>query len=316
MLVIGKGNLNMGRNILLINTLTYRVDAFVSNLADFLIILTFSVFVYSSLDLVKIGFGKIIFSLVKIAVGMHFLYSIVYIINDFIDYDIVTNFDSLKYSFYKYRPVIYFKRGKSAMFMILLWYLICVYLILSIFEVPLSLTILFVLSFVFFSIIRSLSEGILRFAFFGLLRFFKYICLITLLNISLLDTIYNDVTGYIILWLILPYVAYNTVKYSEKLKTILLLLKDKVGLVIIIACLLVLFSLSIFSRLPDSTLRFVELIAVGYILIIIPGVFASFLPVLILRVQRPNFQHYLLNLAISLIITFFWCIFIGYCTIR
>ena len=293
------------------NIFTYRIDAFLSNLSDFFGILTFNILIYNFLNLIKVTFKEIIYSLFIISIAIHFLYLIVYLINDYIDYNKVINYDILKYTFYKYRPIIYFKKENIFIFTILFWYFICIYLIKIIFNMPFILILLIVLLFASFSLIRSINEGVIKIILFGILRFIKYICLNIFLNIYLFKTIYKDVTSFIILFLILPYIIYNIIKYIGQLKEFILL-KNKRGLIVTITCLLIFYFLSHFIRSDYSTLKVLRFTIFGYILIIIPRIFAHFLPALILKSKKLNFQSYLLNLTISLIITSLWCVNISY----
>lgn len=301
---------------LLLNILTYRIERCISNLADFFTILTFSVFIYYFSGLIKISFEKIISTLVLTSVSMHFLYFVVYIVNDFIDYykdkDKYKNFDHLL-TLYRLRPVIYFDERKAAVFVMLFWYLICVYLILNLFKTP--LTLLFAISFTTCSLLYSLSIGDLKLILFSFLRFLKYLCLIMLLNVFLFDTIYKNATLSIALYLIFPYVVYDTIYHRGLLKEFILL-KNKRLLTAAVIFLLSMFLMSFFIQSAYNVLEVIRFTMLSYLLVTIPSIFICHLPLLIFRREKRSFQLYLLILTIRLIMTFLWCIYIGYYIIK
>lgn len=296
--------------IVFTSMLTGRLDPFLTNLTDFFIILMFSLSLYAFLGLISIGFVELIITLVSVSVIAHFSYSIIYVVNDYVDYKNDVNLSDEKFSNYKYRSLIYFKKNKFILLASVCWYSICVLLILNTIPAGLLPIISFIPVFVLLSYVRSFTTGNLRIVLLGFLRFVKYFYSIMVLNLVLFSNSYNEATLSIMFGLILPYALYDTICYKYDLRPWEFFSsnnrKKLAGLVIIFVLPLLLqtyYSLDVASY-----------IAFGYLVIIIPGICARFLPSKILfstkiiPVQHQNYKTYLWQLLGGLIAVLLLCI--------
>lgn len=135
-----------------LNVMFLRFDSFLQNCIDFIYI--------GSLILYMHVQGRSLFvitDLTSLVVFSHFLYSVTYIINDYINYEddfVIKSVDLGKYSFYRYRPIQYF--GKRSIHLFIFIYV--------------AYTFVF---WYFFSSIITVSEIILLIVLYSLLSIFE-----------------------------------------------------------------------------------------------------------------------------------------------
>ncbi len=146
--------------IVSMNFVLIRVDAFLQNAVNFLAYSLYQTVFLSLLDnLLTISLTKILL----ISLGVHFLYSITYMLNDFINYydDRSLSYDRNKYSFYKLRLIQFLGRRLEGFIIQASYYTIIfctlLYLLRERHTMVYSI-VLIVLAFIILSIIESLSK--------------------------------------------------------------------------------------------------------------------------------------------------------------
>lgn len=300
---------SIDKTLVFLSIITGRILYFITNLQEFFVVLTFSMFLYDFFGLLQISFEKTIVGLLFTSISMHFLYFGVYTVNDIVDYPEVVNFDESKYDGvdYRYRPIIFFKRNKNATILMLIWYLFCVYAVsflyksytLQVFSVSIFFTVL--------SFVRSISKGRMRFFFLGVQRYSKYICLVVLLNLFLFENIYNEVTGLIILSLVVPYTTYVMIGFSGKLVEYVLLKKRR-SLFVSFSLLALLF-VSFFIQSTYSISEVVWSFMLGYATVAIPGNLIKISPnFLVFKGKKEiTVKEKMLVRTVTLFIIFVWC---------
>lgn len=171
-----------------LNIVFFRFYHFLQNCVDFIYVASLVLYMcsqaYDPLYTISISCLCNIFLLVLFS---HFLYSITYVVNDYINYkdDFAIKFnDPDKYSFYEYRPIQYF--GKLVVYPLIVIYIIFVSVIwhsmfvniLTIYEIA-----LIVLFYSILSISESLSKkgSVKRRTFFLLQLYSKYMTFAILL---------------------------------------------------------------------------------------------------------------------------------------
>jgi len=165
--------LDLSRKVIVAaNIVLVRIDAFLNNYIELtsagLFLLLFAKFeeIISSLAL------NMLIALNVLALIVHLVYSIVYIVNDYIDFEEIQGIKKNKdlYSFYEYRPIIYFNKSKIIMIYFISLYILGVTLISLIFKTVLVYPPL--LAFIAF--IHSKTRKF-RFISFAALRTLKYV---------------------------------------------------------------------------------------------------------------------------------------------
>lgn len=192
--------------IVIFNLITIRLEHFLQNYIDFIYIAVLLNFCISSSPK---------FSLLTITVMpifAHFLYSITYIINDYINYHddlLLRDQDPQKYSFYKYRPMQYF--GKKIIVLLMVLYLTYIaillrFISLKIYEAALIISIFSLLAIAESTAKKGTTVKMYIF-FFQLLT--KYIVFSVLLLIYSIGILPLQDSVLVAFYCVLPYALYR-----------------------------------------------------------------------------------------------------------
>ena len=259
----------IGKFIVILNLLTVRFDAFLSNFIEFLFIGLYMIIVSKYLGLMALPAIEIIQQLFWASFTSHALYSVVYIVNDFIDYQDVKKLQGnpLSYSFYKYRPMVYFNRSISIMI-----YLACLYLLYlfnGLKALPnIHIVLGFVISLFALSIWHSLAKSLTRALSFLFLRLIKYLLFLTIFT-SLIEPCDDILTMMVALPITISYAIYTSLSYAKQKK----LVNNKDESYTSFAMILTLLSLLdgfYLSSVKYSILYIMSIIIIGYLAVITP----------------------------------------------
>lgn len=265
-----------GKVIVIFNLLTVRLDALLSNFIDFSFIALYTLVTYSYMGSLSLPSGETIRQVILASLSSHCLYSLAYIVNDFIDYGDVKRHqnDPNLYSLYKYRPVVYFDRSKS-----IITYLACIYslylfgVLKAFFYIRYLLTIIVPLLFTQ-SIVHSLCKGSAKALSFLALRLVKYMLFLTMLSMFMgfLD---KALTITIALPLIIPYVAFVSLSYVKQ-KSLIKSERDTkiddafISLMLMLLMLLPIYAFYLSGILNRSPFFVMSSIIFGYLVVVLP----------------------------------------------
>jgi hypothetical protein len=257
--------------------LVFRIDAFLSNIVEFLFIGLFILIVNRFAGLFAIASQSIAIAVILSVLSSHFIYSIVYIINDFVDYPHIqknqNNSDSVSYSFYKFRPLMYFARRKILIVCLSALYLLFLSIAIIEFSNVAYAILGAVVWFFFLSLLHSYSRSSKRVFSFFLLRLSKYF-LFTLILASLLSSLNGFVFAAFALPLIIPYLTYESIIYykerhlseDKNSKNFKILLSILAGALIVLTVYV--FSASQLLNYPVAV--FLASVIAGYLIVVIP----------------------------------------------
>jgi len=307
--------------ILAFNLVVYRIDAFLYNFYDLNIVLTGSVILLNELGIIEISYEQFLVYLLIVPLLIHFLYAIVYIINDYVDYDKIIKFSRERFIYYMYRPLVFF--NKSILISILLGflYILCALAMVKVLKLPIELYATVILLLIVISILRSISSGFSRHILFGVLRIIKYSYIVITLQLLLLQGIHLPTFLILVAGYLIPYTVYHTVEYMVLSKDILLSdlirLRDRVRAIVISVIMLTLFFLTfLISHSYGYTFNGIKYLLFIHMIITIPGVGLYFLSSTILKFAKKNktntFYSFLVKRLIDAIVAFFWCLFVVY----
>jgi|GEM_PF-3411627 len=200
------------RLILTINLIVFRVDAFMNNYIEFSFVIIYLMGIYGYVKSPLARSPELILNIITVSIVAGLIYSIVYVVNDFIDFKKIKSFqnNSAKFSFYALRPIIHFHRSISiSIYLIWLYALYTIYIALFF-----SINIILFAGVLFsLSIVHSLMHNRLRPVTFFMLRMTKYLLLLTLLSTVLSSLRVSEILT-ITLPLIVPYTSIQTYFYA------------------------------------------------------------------------------------------------------
>ena len=253
---------------LALNTILYRVDALLENYCDSFLLIMYTIIVYTLLGF-TITFDKVIFSLLCLPLILHLSYVITYVINDIIDSN--RKEKSVDYSFYKLRPVYYFKRSRY----FIAYYFLLYTLFFAIMITLKSNLILYLGTFVAFiipaTIVHSLFKNMIRPITLGLMRLAKYVYLLIFFEIFVFNAVQFYPMSWVIVSLVIPYTVYAIRSYF-KIKNPKKLKERKIDFTLILTILIPL--LAFITILINSGYQFENIVKVtvsGYILSVLPA---------------------------------------------
>jgi hypothetical protein len=245
-----------------------RMDAFLSNVIEFLFIGLFITVVSRFLGLISLASGLLVIQgLVLAVLSSHFIYSIVYTVNDYLDYPSINSIvdkSSQRYSFYRFRPLIYFGNRKSVLLFLVGLYLTATVLTISAIPTATVPILLFSTVLLVVSLSHSHFKGLYRVLSFSALRLTKYLLFIVLFS----SFIHLSLTAVLAAFaLIIPYWLYVSYGFGKERKiiskpffrTLLLGTAIIVFYFIYISMVLTYFALTLFMPL-----------AIGYCIVVPP----------------------------------------------
>ena len=310
--------------ILVFNLIVYRIDAFLYNFYDLNIVLTGSVILLNKLEIIEISYRQFLVYLLVVPLLIHFLYAIVYIANDYVDYEKVVKLPREKFVYYMYRPLVFFNKSILISIVLSLLYILCSLLMIKILKLPIGPYAIAIPPLIVISTFRSISSGFLKHALFGVLRIVKYSYIVISLQLLLLQGIHLPtflilVTGYLI-----PYAVYHTVEYIVLLKDTslsdLIRLRDRVKTIVISVIMLTSFFLSfLISHNYGYAFDGIKYLLLIYGIVVVPGVGLYLLSSTIFkftkRKKASTFHSFLVQRFINAIVAFLWCSLIAYCIV-
>ncbi|MEM2292866.1 MAG: hypothetical protein QXX41_06275 [Nitrososphaerota archaeon] len=231
--------------ILALNLIVYRVDSLLANFIDGVFILSYE----SVMNLILERWCGNLLSIIFLSFLPHMLYFIVYVVNDLIDYgnpQILKAY--LDNSFYRLRPIYYFRRSKPIIAYIILLYVTYITLISIFIRSSFYLSIFFVISVILVSIMHSHCNVTVRIFTFYLLRIIKYAYILILFNVVTFGHFYNDVAALVMLTFVLPYTMYSVINYVKLVVSRNKIIQNAIILTISITTLLII----LFKAMPTK----------------------------------------------------------------
>jgi len=286
--------------ILALNMVTYRIDALLANAIDVAMISVYIIIVGKVLNLWNISLDRIIYLVSMTIILTHVAYMIVYLLNDLIDYT-TAYLSNVDYSFYKLRPVFYFKRKLWIIIHFIILYIIGVMTVLIAIPIIFWLILIFISVFIVMTIIHSYVKGIRRVFTFFMLRFSKY--MYTLVVFSAL--FFGETNTYALLLIafpvIVPYLAYSLIGYIRLKET-----KTKNLRIMYLASVLsILMTIPLGATLLGySIFELLKALLCGYICVILPLVIVRQTLRKLLGTVNPTFYNHLLRLSLGFVATF------------
>ena len=286
------------RIVLASNLIVYRVDAFLANVIDGILILSYRV----TMDLMLKHRPDGLLSIISIPVLLHMFYVIVYIINDLVDYSNPHGFKAyLDNSFYRLRPIYYFRKSKLIIAYTILLYIIYLTLILIFMNFLFYPSIFFMASVIFMSIVHSLYGATVRVITFYLLRIMKYVFMLILFNIMAFNQLYDYITTLVMLTLVLPYTIYSTVNYGKLVAS-----RNKTTQIMIILVISINTLLTFFFNAIPVKYQLIDVMKASitcYLLIVLPIFGIRQLLRKIFGATNPTYYHHLLRLILGIVLT-------------
>jgi hypothetical protein len=202
----------INRLIVAFSLIVFRIDAFMNNFIEYSFIITYLVGAFKCMNNQFPNLSELMFDIIIVNIVASLIYSIVYVINDFIDFNKVRNFreNFTKFSFYAIRPIIYFNRSIFILIYLIGLYVFYVYCTLIFFS---TTTIFLIGILILVSVVHSLLQDNIRPITFFMLRMIKYVLFLYLLSNVLPSLGVRDIFT-ISLPLIVPYTALQTYFYA------------------------------------------------------------------------------------------------------
>lgn len=293
--------------IAIINAIFIRLGHFLQNSIDFIYIASYLVYVYSrwlSMPLQPLD----VLSILMLVIFSHFIYSITYIINDYINYgdDLsIKALDPEKYSFYMYRPIQYF--GKAVTIVLLLIYTIYVSLFWRFINIlTINSLIEIVTLFAFLSILESTSKkwSVKKKTVFSFQLVVKYFVFALLLSKFFGLTLSLDALVSIIACVI-PYTFYRS--SQDKLKSVLLKRVRDIGsrsrniiFIVTITVVIIAVSMVIMFTQPNINLLLLYIVE-AHLVVSMPFLFLTIvIPLKLLGVNDKNIYSLYRRLGVKL----------------
>lgn len=286
--------------VLVLNLIVYRVDALLTNFIDgyFVLIYTFIVNTFTGYNM-NLSCGLL--HALYVPILIHVSYTIVYIVNDTIDYAKNRNLKAhLHQSFYELRPIYRFKGSKKIVFLMFSLYVVMITLLIMYIPNLFNQLVVFVCLMVPTAIIHSIYRGKARILTFFLLRFLKYFYTITIFYMITFDEIHVETLSTVFLSLVLPYTTYLTINYALHLQTnfrnAILLCLPICGLLTILLSVIGLLELPFSGQILYSV---VKSSFIAYLFVVAPALTIRYITRKLLGPYNPNFYHHLMRLVIS-----------------
>ncbi|MEM4888608.1 MAG: hypothetical protein QXJ64_04120 [Thermosphaera sp.] len=284
--------------VLTLNLVVYRVDALLANVIDGILILSYR----TVIDLMLEHRQSELLFIISIPVLLHMLYVIVYMINDLVDYSNPHGFKAhLDNSFYRLRPIYYFRRSKYIVAYIFLLYVVYSTLILTFIRPIFYPTIFFIASALFMSIVHSLHGAPIRVITFYLLRVMKYAYMLVLFNVITFNQLYDYITTLVTSTLVLPYAIYSTVNYSKLVVSRSKITQSIIMLIIISIITLLMFFFKV-TPVEHQLIDTMKASITSYILIVIPIFSIRQILRRIFGATNPTYYHHLLRLILAIVL--------------
>jgi len=211
-----KGNKNyfLDKAILMLNLIFVRFDAFLNNYIELTFLGMFLILFikFTGVQILSVDSMQFLLSLNILVVSSHYAYSIVYVINDFLDFESIRRLklDKSKYSFYRLRPIIYYNRSITIMLYLITLYTTSMLLLsISLTKIVILYSPLLIIS----SFIHSRSEDF-RPITFACLRTLKYALFLTLIYHRLYDMASQYIV-YAFITLTLSFSSYHIIMYMK-----------------------------------------------------------------------------------------------------
>lgn len=286
--------------VMLLNMLSYRIDALISNMIDGVVIASYIVVFHSLLESQYIPIYVVIPILLSSLI-QHYVYFIVYLVNDILDYRSKGGSGKrLNSSFYVSRPVYYFNGSLVIVFYFGVLYLFVLAIIALNTVVPLIVISVFPVLFMATSIIHSILQASYRVLSFVVLRLLRYSLLIQLviyllgveLNIGVIQLIYS--------LMIIPYLVYSMITYAKSIRDRNLVIERSLLLVLLSLSLILLTGLYITGY--SITLRHALSICLSWLFVLGPAIMTRGLLRRFFGEDNPSIYQHLARLSIGFIL--------------
>lgn len=303
-------NVEIDKIILLSNFLIFRLDAFMNNLIEFSSVALYTLSMAKYLNMIpSVPYFEIIKQIFTGSLLAHLIYSLVYIINDLIDYqnNIKLKAHSSLYSFYKYRLIHYFNASHSIIIYLLCLYVL--YLLATMWMLP-SLAYGFIIMVVLLlvqSIVHSLFTGLIRGLTFLFLRVEKQILFLMIFTAM---TSFSETTVLIVMALpwIGPYVMFALFSYMKQKNLIKKYNTTKylLSMFLIPSIIPLLISITYLSSKMGYTIYHVMIsLSSSYLMVLTPFLAIRMILRYFFGPENPNFYIHIKRLTLATIFTVF-----------
>ena len=312
---------NRHRSIIWINTFLYRVDAFLNTLYDLTVVLI-GVMLFLGKMYINTSFEQLLAYFLLIPLLTHFLYAIVYGVNDYIDYEKVIHYSSEKFVYYIYRPIIFFNRSPIILISLNSLYIFFGFALIGFLKLPAIIYAPLVPFFAITSLLRSKCTNVtLKYTLFSLLRLTKYSYAAVTLELLLLQGFHLYPFFVMFTAFLVPYTIFRTVEYMVLSKDLLFndvkVLKGKIRGIVLIIIGVILSSFS-FSYYHEYNFNTIERILIAYATCSLPVIGLYFLlsPHIIKKLSKSSssdgYRVLLLKRLVDALLTFLFALLIVY----
>jgi len=210
------------RGIIWVNIILYRVDAFLNTLYDLVVILIGVTLFLSKTYVMHIVSEQILAYFFLIPLLIHFLYIIVYVVNDYVDYEKVIHYPQEKLTYYIYRPLISFDKSPAILICLNFLYILFAFALIGFLKLPAVIYVPLVPFLAIISFLRSKCTNIiLKHMLFSLLRLAKYAYATLSLELLLLQNLHLYSFVVMLNTFLVPYAIYRTLEYMVLSKDLL-----------------------------------------------------------------------------------------------
>jgi hypothetical protein len=303
--------IKLDRSIICINIILYRADAFLNTLYDLTIVLIgIILFLSRAMYVMHTSLGQFLEYFLLIPFYIHFLYAIVYVVNDYVDYEKVIHYPLEKFIYYIYRPTIFFNKSLVILICLNSLYIFLGFVLIEFLKLPIIIHIPLIPFFAIISLLRSRCANTnLRHMLFSSLRLMKYLCAAIALESLLFQNIPQYFFFIILIAFLVPYTIYRTVEYMILSKDLSFdYIKALKGKIRALALLIIGMVLSIFtfSYYYEHSFNSIRGILFAYITCSFP-IMCSYLlsPLLIKKLSRDGFINSYHILLLKRLVDFF-----------
>ena len=180
---VGRSQRLLKETIIGLNLVFVRFDAFLNNYVELIFIGLF-LLIFAKFSSILFPWSIDLLILLNIlAIGTHFVYSIVYIVNDYIDFKEVQKLRESKdlFSFYEFRPIVYFNRTNTILIYLIGFYLLITSLLIALIS---CMIVVYPPVLVVTALVHS-KTGKYRYITFAILRALKYLMFLSILFLYL-----------------------------------------------------------------------------------------------------------------------------------
>jgi hypothetical protein len=268
------------------------------------------------------SFEQLLAYVLLIPLLMHFLYAIVYGVNDYVDYEKIIRYSPDKFAYYIYRPIIFFNKSLIILIGLNSLYIFFGFVLIGLLKLPAVIYAPLIPFFAIASLLRSKCTNVtLKYMLFSLLRLTKYSYAAVTLELLLFQGFLLYPFFVISTCFLVPYTIYRTVEYMVLSKDLLFkdvkVLKGKIKGIVLLIIGMILLSFA-FSYLYEHNLNGIKGILLVYAICFLPAAGLYFLlsPLIVKKLIRncssDGYRALLFKRLMDALLTFLFALLIIY----